>query len=168
MIWGAIINKQRCSCVGVVSEVVSSYNSHSYLRILLWGGDNLVGPTLLTYLRSLNMIFDNVGLFIMSFPFEIDLTRPSSDVVVIFNVGLRFEGLFWERYIYFEGPNRIWRALKTSILSSARDHLDQLCATISLDSGYNCRVTVSDGICEKCHRLNMNSRPTWIFEFPAR
>jgi hypothetical protein len=33
------------------------------------------------------------------------------------NLGMCFEGLFWERYI-FEGPHRTWRALKTSILSS--------------------------------------------------
>ena len=33
------------------------------------------------------------------------------------NLGLRFEGLFGE-VLYFEGPNHIWRALKTSILNT--------------------------------------------------
>ena len=33
------------------------------------------------------------------------------------NLGLRFEGLFWERYI-FEGPNCVWWATKTSILNT--------------------------------------------------
>ena len=41
--------------------------------------------------------------------------RTSSDVALISNLDLRFEGLFWE--VYFEGPNRVWSALKTSILN---------------------------------------------------
>ena len=40
------------------------------------------------------------------------ILRTSNDIF-IFNLGLCFEGLFWERYIW--GPNRVWRALKTSI-----------------------------------------------------
>ena len=35
--------------------------------------------------------------------------------VFILNLGLRLEGLFWK--VYFEGPNRVWRALKTSIMN---------------------------------------------------
>ena len=45
------------------------------------------------------------------------MLRTSSDVF-IFNLGLCLKGLFWERYI-LKGPNRIWRALKTSILNIA-------------------------------------------------
>ena len=39
--------------------------------------------------------------------------------VFIFYLGLCFKGLFWERYTlkHFEGPNCVWRALKTSIWS---------------------------------------------------
>jgi hypothetical protein len=43
------------------------------------------------------------------------ILRTSSDVF-IFYLGLRFEGLFWERYI-LKGRIGVWRALKTSILS---------------------------------------------------
>ena len=44
------------------------------------------------------------------------ILTTSSDVF-IFNIELRFEKLFWE--VYFERPNRVWRALKTSILNTS-------------------------------------------------
>ena len=47
------------------------------------------------------------------------ILRTSSDVF-IFNLGLRFEGLFWEGY-KFEGLDFVWRALNTSILNIALD-----------------------------------------------
>ena len=42
-----------------------------------------------------------------------NILRTSSDVF-IFNLGLRFGGLIWDMSS-FEEPNRVWRALKTSI-----------------------------------------------------
>ena len=47
------------------------------------------------------------------------ILRTSSDVF-IFNLGLHFDGLFWERHYILKGPNRILRALKTSILTIGR------------------------------------------------
>ena len=46
------------------------------------------------------------------------ISRNSSDDVFIFNSGLQYEGLLWERYI-LEGQIWIWRALRTSILNIA-------------------------------------------------
>ena len=33
------------------------------------------------------------------------------------NLGLRFEGLFWKRYIYSESPNRIWRLQSWTLMT---------------------------------------------------
>ena len=58
------------------------------------------------------------------------ILRTSSDVFV-FNSGLHFEGLFWERYM-LKGPNRIWRALKTLILNNRLRHQVARCFVIIL------------------------------------
>ena len=64
-------------------------------------------------------------LLIMTVPYACwflwwaNILRTSCDAIV-FNLGLSLEGLFWKTYyIHLKGPNRVRRALKTSVLNTA-------------------------------------------------